>query len=70
MTLALVNFSPWLRICSWQELRANEGHADGKLRSSGEGGTDGKNLPVGTCMCGSVHDCLCVVNGNNDMVAL
>ena len=28
---------------------------DGKLCSSGEGGTDGKDLPV--CMCGSAHDC-------------
>ena len=28
-----------------------------KLCSSGEGGTDGKDLPVCTCMCGSIHDC-------------
>ena len=33
---------------------------DGKLCSSGEGGTDGKDLPVRTCMCGSAHDCGCV----------
>ena len=39
---------------------------DGRLRSSGEGGTDGKDLPVCTCicMCGSTHDCGCVVNGS------
>ena len=29
---------------------------DGKLCSSGEGGTDGKDLPVCTCMCGSTRD--------------
>ena len=44
---------------------------DGKLCSSGEGGTDGKDLPVCicTCMCGSAHDCGCVVNGSNAMAA-
>ena len=38
---------------------------------AGEGGTDGKDLPVCTCicMCGSVHDCGCVVDGRNDMAA-
>ena len=43
-----------------------------KLRSSGEGGTDDKDkdLPVCTCMCGSAHDCGCVVDGSNAMVAL
>ena len=42
-----------------------------KLRSSG-GGTDDKDkdLPVCTCMCGSAHDCGCVVDGSNAMVAL
>ena len=30
---------------------------DGKLCSSGEGGTDGKDLSVCTCVCGSTHDC-------------
>ena len=34
--------------------------------SSGEGGTDGKDLPVCT---GSAHECGCVVNGSNAMVA-
>ena len=42
---------------------------DGKLCSSGEGGPDGKDLPVCTCMCGSAHDCGCVVDGSNAMVA-
>ena len=37
--------------------------------SSGEGGTDGKDLPVCTCICGSAYDCGCVVNGSNVMVA-
>ena len=40
-----------------------------KLCSSGEGGTDGKDLPVCTCMCGSAHDCGCVVDGSNAMAA-
>ena len=43
---------------------------DGKLRSPGKGGTDGKDLPVCICMCGSAHDCGCVVNGNGAMAAL
>ena len=38
-----------------------EGQRDGKLCSLGEGGTDGKDLPVCICMCGSAHDCGCVV---------
>ena len=42
----------------------------GKLCSSGEGGTDDKDLPVGTRLCGSAHDCGCVVDGSNAMVAL
>ena len=40
-----------------------------KLCSSGEGGTDGKDLPVCTCMCGSAHDCGYVVNGSTAMAA-
>ena len=40
-----------------------EGQTGGNLRSSGEGGTDGKDLLVCTCMCGSAHDCGCMVNG-------
>ena len=67
MTHALVNcnFSPWLRICSWLE-------STGKwlLCSSGEGGTDGKDLPVCICMRGSTHDCGCVVDGSNAIAAL
>ena len=42
---------------------------DGKLCSSGEGGTDGKDLPVCTCVCDSAHDCGCVVDGSNAMAA-
>ena len=63
MTRALVNFSPL-------QLAGLEGQRDGKLCSSGEGGTDGNDLPVHTCMCGSAHDCGCVVNGSNAMVSL
>ena len=51
------------------QLAGVEGQMDGKLCSSGEGGTDGKDLPVCTCMCGSTHDCGCVVDGSNAMVA-
>ena len=47
---------------------------NGKLCSSGEGGKDGKDLPVHTCtcacMCGSAHDCGCVVDGTTAVVAL
>ena len=50
----------------WLELR---GKMDGKVCSSGEGGTDGKDLPVCACVCGSAHDCGCVVDGSNAMVA-
>ena len=35
------------------QLTGVEGQTDGKLCSSGEGGADGKDLPVCTCMCGS-----------------
>ena len=42
---------------------------DGKLCSSSEGGTDGKDLSVCTCMCGSAHDCGCVVNDSGAMEA-
>ena len=52
------------------QLTGVEGKTDGKLCSSGEGGTDGKDLPVHTCMCGSAHDCGCMVDGSNAMVAL
>ena len=40
-----------------------------RLCSSGEGGTDSKDLPVCICMCGSAHDCGCVVDGSNAMAA-
>ena len=42
------------------------GQMDGTLCSSGEGGTDGNNLPMHTCMCGSAHNCGCVVDGSNN----
>ena len=51
------------------QLAGVEGQKDSKLCSSGEGGIDGKDLPVCTCMCGSVHDCGCVVNGSSAMAA-
>ena len=47
------------------QLTGVEGQKDGKLCSSGEGGTNGKDLPVHTCMYGSAHDCRCMVNGSN-----
>ena len=31
--------------------------------------TEGKDLPVFTCMCGSTHDCRCVVDGSGAIVA-
>ena len=34
-----------------------------------EGGTDGKDLPVCTCMCGSAHDCGCMVDDSSAMTA-
>ena len=40
------------------QLTGVEGQTDGKLCSSGEGRTDAKDLP----MCGSIHDCGCVVS--------
>ena len=52
------------------QLAGVEGQTDGKLCSSGEGGTDGKDLPVCTCMCGSAHDCGCVVDGSNARASL
>ena len=51
------------------QLAGVDGQMDGKFCSSGEGGTDGKDLPVCACVCGSVHDCGCVVDGSNAMVA-
>ena len=54
---------------SLAELAGVEGQKDDKLCSSGEGGTGGKDLPVCACMCASAHDCGCVVDGSNAMVA-
>ena len=34
-----------------------------------EGGTAGKDLSVYACVCGSAHDCGCMVDGSNAMVA-
>ena len=42
------------------QLTGVEGQMDGKLCSSSEGGTDGKDLSVCACVCGSAHDCGCV----------
>ena len=36
----------------------------------GKGGTDGKDMHVCICMCGSAHDCGCVVDGSNAMAAI
>ena len=52
------------------QLAGVEGQIDGKFCSSGEGGTDGKVLSLCACVCGSAHDCGCVVDGSNAMVAL
>ena len=52
------------------QLAGVEGQMDGKLCSSDEGGTDGKDLPACTCMCGSAHDCGCMVDGSNTVIAL
>ena len=46
-----------------------EGERDGNLCSSGERGTDGKDLSLCVCVCGSAHDGGCVVDGSNAMVA-
>ena len=51
------------------QLAGVEEQTDGKLCSSGEGGRDGNDMPVRTCMCGSAHDCRWVVDGSNAMVA-
>ena len=47
------------------QLAGVEGQMDGKLCSSGKGGTDGKELPVCICMCGSGHGCGCVIDGSS-----
>ena len=49
------------------QLAEVEGQMDGKLRPSGEGRTDGKDLPPCMCMCGSAHDCGCLVDGSSAM---
>ena len=48
------------------QLAEVEGQMDGMLSSSGEGGTEGNDLPVCICMCVSAHDCGC---RSNAMVA-
>ena len=52
------------------QLTGLEGQTDGKLCSSGEGGRDGNDLPVHTCMCGSAHVCGCMVSGSNAIYLL
>ena len=52
------------------QLAGVEGQGDGKLCSSGEKGTNGKDVTVCICMCGSAHDCGCVDGGNSAVVAL
>ena len=49
MTHALVNFSPWLRICSWLE-----------LRGKGIGSYIPRVRHVCTCLCGATRDCGCM----------
>ena len=51
------------------QLAGVEKQMDGKLCSSGEGRTDSKDFPACTCMCGSAHDCGCMVDGSNAMAA-
>ena len=46
-----------------QSLAEVEGQMECKLCSSGEGGIDGKCMYM--YMCGSAHDCGCVVNSSN-----
>ena len=46
-----------------------ERQMNGKLCSSVEVETDGKDLPVRTYMCGSASDYGCVVNGSSAMAA-
>ena len=66
MTCALVNFSPWLRICSWLELRGKWTVSYiPQLREE-----QMVRICLYVCMCGSTHDCGCVVNGSGAMAAL
>ena len=37
---------------------------------SSEGEINGNDLLVCTCMCGSAHDCGCVVDGSSSMAVL
>ena len=52
------------------QLAGVEGQMDGKLRSVGKGRTDGKDLPICIRMCGSAHECVCMVDGSGAMAAL
>ena len=56
MTRALVNLQS---LAEDLQLAGVEGQMDGKLRSSGKGGTDGKEMRVHVCICvcGSAHKC-------------
>ena len=40
------------------------------IRITGEGGTDGKDLHVNTCMCGSAYYCECVVDSSSASASL
>ena len=65
MTRVPVNFSPWLRICSWLELR-------GKWMVSSVPQVREEHM-VRICLyvhvCCSAHDCGCMVDGSSAMVA-
>ena len=39
--------------CDCMQLAGVEGQMDSKFCSLGEGGTDDKDLPICTCVCGS-----------------
>ena len=52
--------------CPSQLQSLAEDQMDGKLCSSGEGGTGGKDLPVCIYICGSAR---CVVDGSGAMAA-
>ena len=52
--------------CRWQQFSS----ASLRVCSSGEGGREGKDLPVCTSMCGFAHDCGCMVNGIGAMSSI
>ena len=63
MTHALVNFSPWPRICSWLGLR-------GKWSVPQVGEEQMVRICLYVYVCGSAHDCECVIDGSGAMAAL